>query len=832
MDTTIEYRLGPEHVGVAYRCSQRWLMRSPELQRQWQLLTSIFGLAWVGVGVWVVRFAGEAASALIVLGIALILIGLQQWAVQRLTLRGLTSSLSGNCGERRLSVENDGMRVEHPGGEMFVAWTSIKGVEELGETLVLTLDGYRALPIPHGAFASKEALASFVLLINSRIGRGLTEPWPGMASSARGESTRAGIHDAESLLAGLLRNLKQGLCFSLFRAPGTAAQHASWSQLVMLVVLGVFLHSLADLAKVAGDASFFTYALPNAFFHVPVMLLAAWAAALLAGKTERTLALLVAFIALAIPVEMLWLTLTMLFEERLSGLPAGWAWAWFYAPFAWIAMAAAVAAIRSEGVDRRRWAPMVFFVSLILVWPLAQNQDGASLWHEAYDENAEAEQQKKYLGIASEDALYLQPKLLEQELAAIRPGNKGIIDLYFVGAAGDASQDVFMKEAHTVRDIFVERFGALGHTATLINNAQTVASSPIASATALEQTLRRVGEVMDREEDMLFLFLTSHGSRQHRFYLNFGPLRFNTLDPQRLRQMLDASGIKRRVIVVSACYSGGYIDALKDDNTLVVTSAAADRTSFGCSNEAEFTYFGKAYFDEALRQTYSFVEAFDIARQRVAAREEKDGYESSQPHMAIGKDLEGVLEEFVRQRTALKRTESAADRPIPETSAKYDDLLDMLGLDDQLRESNRLCHFEIQSSAPEKMVKKKPDYFGGLTPDSPYWPKLVAAWKRYEDEVCRRSISEPVVRDTYRAVWQSQLAERELAKVIALFRTPVGASWLAANKDAELKVAARSVELRVPVVQNAMQRLQADMGEVFVEFQGDAERRRARSASR
>lgn len=832
MDTRIEYRLDPADVGVAYRCSQRRLLNSPELKRPRQGLALLFGLVWMGVGVWASRFVGVAPFALIGLGIALMLIGIQQWAVRRLILLALTSPLSGNCGERRLSVENDGVRVEYPGGDLFAAWPSVTGVEELGATLVLNLDGYRALPVPQAAFADQEALASFVRLINSRIGRDLGASMPGMACPARGESVQAGGRDPESLPGDLWCNLKQGLRYSLFRAPGSVAAPASWSQLVILVGLGVVLHSLLDLAKVAGAASFSSYALPYALFHVPVMLLAAWAAALLAGRSERTLVLLVAFVALSIPIEMLWLTLNMLFGERLAGLPVSLKWFWFYAPFAWIAMAAAVAAIRSEGVDRRRWAPIIFVVSLILVWPLAQNQYGTALWHEAYDEDAEAERQKKQLGVASEDALYLQPKLLAQELAAIQPGKKGVIDLFVVGAAGDASQDVFMKEAHTVRDLFVERFGAQGHTATLINNAQTLASSPIASATALEQTLRRVGEVMDRDEDMLFLFLTSHGSPQHRFYLNFRPLRFNTLDPQRLRQMLDASGIKRRVIVVSACYSGGYIDALKDDHTLIVTSAAADRTSFGCSNEAEFTYFGKAYFDEALRQTYSFVEAFDIARQHVAAREKADGYESSDPRMAIGKEMPAILDEFVRQRTARQEAASAAERPRPGRRAKYDDLFDMLGLDEQLRESSRLCHLEVQSAAPETMIKKQPGYYGGLTPDSPYWPKLVAAWQRYEDEVCRHGISDPVVRDIYRAVWQSQLAEGDVSKVMALFRTPVGASWLAASKDAVPKVATRLAELRAPLVQKAMQRLQADMGEVVGEFQGDAERRRAGSASR
>ena len=35
--------------------------------------------------------------------------------------------------------------------------------------------------------------------------------------------------------------------------------------------------------------------------------------------------------------------------------------------------------------------------------------------------------------------------------------------------------------------------------------------------------------------------------------------------------------------------------------TIVVAAAGPDKKSFGCSHEAEWTHFGKAFFDEALR---------------------------------------------------------------------------------------------------------------------------------------------------------------------------------------------------------------------------------------
>jgi hypothetical protein len=113
--------------------------------------------------------------------------------------------------------------------------------------------------------------------------------------------------------------------------------------------------------------------------------------------------------------------------------------------------------------------------------------------------------------------------------------------------------------------------------------------------------------------------------------------------------MLDEAGIQNRVIVVSACYSGGFVEPLKTDSSLIMTAAAADRSSFGCSSEENFTYFGRAYFDEALRSTNSFVEAFRIAAPRIAQRESRQGFLPSEPQIFIGPQIRPILERFEHQ---------------------------------------------------------------------------------------------------------------------------------------------------------------------------------------
>ena len=101
---------------------------------------------------------------------------------------------------------------------------------------------------------------------------------------------------------------------------------------------------------------------------------------------------------------------------------------------------------------------------------------------------------------------------------------------------------------------------------------------------------------MNPEEDILALFVTSHGSAQG-VALSLGGSHRNVLDeqtlsPTELREALDASGILWRVLIISACQSGVFVTPLQNDNTLIVTAASTDRLSFGCGNGVEFTEFG------------------------------------------------------------------------------------------------------------------------------------------------------------------------------------------------------------------------------------------------
>ncbi len=262
-----------------------------------------------------------------------------------------------------------------------------------------------------------------------------------------------------------------------------------------------------------------------------------------------------------------------------------------------------------------------------------------------------------------EQVYYAQYRLIAQQIRALAPERPGIPDLYFVGFAGDAQQDVFMREIHSVHRLFDDRFDTRGRSLTLINNRATVTSTPLASTHNLLAALDQVAARMDPDEDVLFLYLTSHGSRGV-LAVDFPPLQLNPLTAETLREMLDQARIKWRVIVISACYSGSFIRPLETDTSLIITAARSDRPSFGCSNENKFTYFGRAYFDEALRHTYSFIDAEATAVRTISKWETAENLRPSMPQIYVGAKIGPKLAEI---ETRLRRLHAA---PPPTPMAK------------------------------------------------------------------------------------------------------------------------------------------------------------------
>lgn len=277
---------------------------------------------------------------------------------------------------------------------------------------------------------------------------------------------------------------------------------------------------------------------------------------------------------------------------------------------------------------------------------------GTWVW-DAY-EGTDGEQRD---GLAAETLLYNQTGLLDTALAGLEAGDPETIDLYLLAIAGDGSQEVFRREAAFAQDLFDRRFATRGRSLTLVNSRNSYESLPMATRISLERTLGALAERMDAE-DILFLYLTSHGSRDHRFMLDQNEMMLPDLKASELSDMLAASGIRWKVVVISACYSGGFIEPVGNDTTMVITAAASDRQSFGCSDEADFTYFGRAFLEQALAETDDFRAAFDTAVELIRERESgEDISPGSQPQIHAPDAVLSHLKAWRQQ----KRTTVAVD---------------------------------------------------------------------------------------------------------------------------------------------------------------------------
>lgn len=583
--------------------------------------------------------------------------------------RGI-ASMDSKLGDRRtITLEKDGLRSSSARGESWLGWHSIQSIEEHRGLLLIYFDHISFVAVPCSAFVDGAERDLFLEALrrcafspdrSTRNDRPIQSAikaatLPRSASTAgEGESRRR---------ATLHAHVEDGFRLAFFRRPtlNLSTSEQSWSALVALIFLTIAVSFLSDRVQNGAKGSFNTLGLLDVLFVVPVTMVGAWAFAAVARRTRETLGLLTAMTSLAVAISLVEIPLGFWVAKHAQSSLAvqGFVLQSFIFSI-WFTLASSVAAIRLLGTPRIHWSATFLLAAVLIALPLITVQRSETLWGSSDEESFDGVyDDAKYFALSNEEVFYLQPGLLEKQLAAMKPGRRGVIDLYFIGVAAWADQDVFMREVLSMATLFDERFDTAGRSLMLINNASTVRVLPIATATGLGMSLKRVGEIMDQDEDILFLFITSHGSSQDGVAFEFSPVKLDQVSPKRLKELLDRYGIKRRVVVVSACYSGSFADALKDEDTVVITASANDRNSFGCSNEADFTFFGKAYF-EALQNTYSFTEAFERAKPVIAERERQEHFTHSEPRMFVGESIKQHLEKLVKLRESSAKGTSAA----------------------------------------------------------------------------------------------------------------------------------------------------------------------------
>ncbi len=237
-------------------------------------------------------------------------------------------------------------------------------------------------------------------------------------------------------------------------------------------------------------------------------------------------------------------------------------------------------------------------------------------------DTAQAREVSPFDKLTAEELFTNQDELLSAALDPLPKSRKRTVDLYGVSFGSYRHQDVFMKEARFASAQMEDILKATDKTVTLVNNDETALDAPLASGTNLARTLNHISTLIQPKEDIVIMYFTSHGSIKVGLSVDLDYRHsLQNLSGERLAKIIEDSGIQNRVLIISACFSGAMIPFLEDDNTMIITASADNKQSYGCSDDAELTYFAKAFLQDALSETTDLEKAYELAVQHVEKRE-------------------------------------------------------------------------------------------------------------------------------------------------------------------------------------------------------------------
>jgi hypothetical protein len=323
----------------------------------------------------------------------------------------------------------------------------------------------------------------------------------------------------------------------------------------------------------------------------------------------------------------------------------------------WIgAMVCVVGSVQQEAVPRRIARVAALWVALFAANALVPHAPVfAASDFDVRDANWWEFLRAKYVGshgqaaqAASADLARLnqaQAGLLQAEVTRLAPHPNGETAIYALGVAGWSGLDVFAKEIDGGLASIARVLPIKDRTLRLINNPATVASVALASHNNFTAAVHAIGNVMNKDNDVLILLMTSHGDPRG-FGLQLPDQKPIDLTPKQVAETLDQEGIKYRVVIVSACFSGIFLPPLANDTTIVITAADDQHTSFGCAPERDWTYFGDAFLRQSLQPGADFEQAFARARTLIQGWELMDHAPPSNPQAHFGPALVAKLAPF------------------------------------------------------------------------------------------------------------------------------------------------------------------------------------------
>lgn len=238
----------------------------------------------------------------------------------------------------------------------------------------------------------------------------------------------------------------------------------------------------------------------------------------------------------------------------------------------------------------------------------------------------------------------VQPKLVKKAIDGLQPRIAGRANVYAMAVAAGGAQQLFSREAHLALEVAAARFGPSYRGGLLLSNGLAdILQAPLATQANMNAVARGLVGRFDPASDVALIYLAAHGSADASLATDLPNKKYLApISSVSVAEALATAGIKRRIVIISACFAGTWIPALADADSIVITAARKDRTSFGCDDRRELTYFGEAFLGGPLAKGASLREAFENARSKVAGWEAEGRLTPSEPQVHVGKNMQAL----------------------------------------------------------------------------------------------------------------------------------------------------------------------------------------------
>lgn len=159
---------------------------------------------------------------------------------------------------------------------------------------------------------------------------------------------------------------------------------------------------------------------------------------------------------------------------------------------------------------------------------------------------------------------------------------------------------------------------------------------PQATAENFALVMSKTAEVA-RPRDRVLLFISTH-SNPGLLNISVGGKNLQPLTPKALSDALAPLHKVPTLVVLSACYSGAFIEPLKAPDRVVITATDTRRTSFQCKYNGNHTPFAEALFGQTDADSRSMTDWLAEAQKSIATQEKRRKLPASQPSLFVGDD--------------------------------------------------------------------------------------------------------------------------------------------------------------------------------------------------